>query len=104
MIGKVPLGMDKPVERFQIEEMKGMYSPYTESSNFYVFTERNEKGGKILAHSFGNIRNPEVYEPILMVFVKAYHYFWGVPSVESYDIHPVCDGFAKNFGFVTDGM
>ena len=76
----------------------------TETSNFYIYANMDNQNEKVLAHSFANIRNPEIYEPVIMTAVKAYQLLWGVPSEDTYDIHPLCDILANKFKFLIDGM
>ena len=41
----------------------GMYSPRTESSNYFVYLNGSEDK-KALAHNFAHVRNPQFWEPI----------------------------------------
>ena len=66
---------------------KGMYAPMTRSGNYFIVLENNEK---ILAHSFANIRNPELLEPLFKLVISVWEGLFGEPEASS-EIHPAAE-------------
>lgn len=79
---------------------KGMYAPMTYNNNYFVFTSIGDKGVKILAHDFANIRYPESYEPLGNIIFSFYEYFAG--KQEQTGIHPAASWLMKKFDFLIE--
>jgi hypothetical protein len=62
----------EPIQNAQEKILKGIYAPLTESGNFYIQTD---DGRRVLVSCIANIKNPNLYENLLVYSIKAYNVF-----------------------------
>jgi len=99
-------GRDGPIELVATSEgavRKGLFSPLTRMSNFYVAS--NSSSVMFLAHSFAHIRIPALLGPVYQGIMSVAE-FWNpkvheVNSSEEY-IHPVARWCQDTFSFLLD--
>jgi hypothetical protein len=58
------------------------------------------KKQKTLAHCFANIRNPEIYEPIVSMIWQGWELFGGSDHAE--EIHPAAKWMMTKFSFLME--
>lgn len=75
---------------------KGIYAPMTRSGNYYIKLGE----GKVLAHCFAHLKNPEFFEPIVNLIWNAWEIVYGKNT--NSDIHPAAAWMMNNFAFLVE--
>jgi hypothetical protein len=56
--------------------------------------------GRVLAHCFANVRNPEFYEPFVFTIFKLWETFSGKYEVEK--MHPAAEWMKQTFNILVE--